>query len=296
MPFTSQPDLPTNPDVRVFFSGLLIIDPNPQPATLEPNTCEVFVHRSAPDHVLTVEVRRKRQGKADVVLMRHVGQLAFLTPESGVDPRLGMSIRVNTNIKGVRRYDPPGPVEPPVEGEGLGLAIDIEQLPSQPRKSVGSVNPLGGRPSILLNDAVFYTAAKTDGGLEVGLKKGDAVVVPKLDPFASVIGANIYLDTGSSVLVSWVQQGLLQSLELEKPKEEGLSYEIYIVNEPLFESESSGLPRHDELREYFKILPEAEELFELKLPESLPHIPAAKRGSLTTPCMAVLKGGGGGEG
>lgn len=295
MPFVTEPALEPKPDVRIFFTGLLIIDPNPDPNP-DPNvnSCEVFVHRSAPDHYLTIEVRRKRPGRPDIIMMRHAGQLAFMQPPSGADPRFGMSIRVNINPKGVRRYDPPDPPPPSLEGEGLGLAIDLERLPSQ-EESVGSVNPQGGRPSIFINDAIFYTAAKTNEKLNVGLKKDDVVVVEKLAPFATVIGANIYLDAGSSVLVRWVLQGLPQVLELKKPEDEGVSYEIYVVNEPFFEGENSRLPRHDELREYFKILPEAKERFELKPPEIDPEEPEPEpdpeRGSTTTPCMPVVKGG-----
>ncbi len=290
MPFTSVTKLPDNPDVRIFFSGLLILDPNPSPDPIPGvNTCEVYVHRSAPDHQLSIEVRRKRAGKPDIILMRHIGQLAFIAPPSGVDPRFGMTIRVNDDPKGVKRYDPPDPDHTSSEGEGLGLAIDLEHLPAQRRESVGGVNSLDGRPSILFNDAVFYTAAKTSKDVTVRLKKDDVVVVEKLDPFARVIGANIYLDNAdSSVLVEWVQQGLPKVLELLKPEDESLSYEIYIVNEPLYEEEEPTLPRHDELKEYFKILPEARERFELEVPSDTPD---AERGSTTTPCMPVIKGG-----
>jgi hypothetical protein len=308
MPFTSTTQLPDYPDVRVFFTGLLVIDPNPKAeAGSEANpfekTCEVFVHRSAPDHRLTIEVRRKQAGRPDIIMMRHIGQLDFLPPgEEGETPRLGMRIEVNSNPKGVSRYDPAGPEDVSPEGEGLGLAIDLDRLPSQ-EKSVGEINPQAGRPSILFNDGVFYTAAKTREDLKVGLVKDGVLVVQTLPPFASVIGANIYLDEGevegegSSVLVRWVQQGLPHVLQLEKPKpeekEKGLSYEIYIVNEPLFESEDSLLPRHDELKEYFKILPDAEEQFALLSPQQdeATGTGSSERGSTTTPCMPVIKGG-----
>lgn len=295
MPFTSVEELRDNPDVRIFFTGLLILDPNPNPIpTPAPgvNTCEVFVHRSAPDHFLTIEVRRKRAGKPDIILMRHTGQLAFITPPEGVDPRFGMTIEVNDNPKGVQRYDPPDPDNTSSEGEGLGLAIDLQRLPTQ-QGPVGRVNMLDGQPSILLNDGVFYTADKSSRDVTVRLKKDDVVVVDKLDPFARVIGANIYLDNDQSgVVVKWVQQGLPQTLTLTKPKpnpgEQSFTYEIYVVNEPLYEQEGSPLPRHDELKEYFKILPEARERFELEVPDNEPQ---TERGSTTTPCMPVVKGG-----
>jgi hypothetical protein len=292
MPFTSVTELPANPDVRVFFTGLLIVDPNPKPPNLIPgvNTCEVFVHRSAPDHCLTIEVRRKEVGRPDIILMRHVGQLNFIEPPDNITPTHGMFILVNGSDQGVRRFDPPAGCNPSPGSEGLAFAIDLERLPTQ-TSSVGPVHSPGGRPSILLNDAVFYTAAKTSEDFVIGLKKNNALVVEKLAPFASVIGANIYLNAGRSVVMTWVQQGLLQTLELTKPEKEGLSYEIYVVNEPLYESEGSLLPGHDELMEYFKILPGAGERFELEIPPSNPSLPPLERGSTKTPCMAVIKGG-----
>jgi len=305
MPFTSVTELPDYPDVRIFFTGLLVIDANPntepesEPNPFE-NMCEVFVHRSAPDHRLTIEVRRKQTGQPDIIMMRHIGQLDFIRPPDGETARFGMLIEVNKNPRGIVRYDPAGPDDASAEGEGLGLAIDLDRLPSQ-QKSIGEINPQGARPSILFNDGVFYTAAKTRENLKVGLKKDDVLVVEELPPFASVIGANIYLDKNevdddevkSSVILQWVQQGLPQVLQLEKPEEEGLSYEIYIVNEPLFESEDSLLPRHDELKEYFKIFPDAEERFALvPNPASTTGTTSGERGSTTTPCMPVVIGGG----
>src|SRR5215207_6950440 len=150
MPFTSVTKLPGYPDVRIFFTGLLVIDPNPKEEA-EPNPfedmCEVFVHRSAPDHRLSIEVRRKRAGRPDVILMRHIGQLDFIRPPDGETARYGMLIEVNKNPKGIKRYDPAGPDDASSEGEGLGLAIDLDRLPSQ-RKSVGEIDPQAARPSI----------------------------------------------------------------------------------------------------------------------------------------------------
>lgn len=295
MPFTSVTELPPDPDVRIFFSGLLILDPNPDPNP-EPgvNTCEVFVHRSAPDHHLSIEVRRKRAGRPDIVMMRHLGPLAFIQPAAGVTPRFGMTIRVGDGPQGVRRYDPAGPQDASPEGEGLGYAIDLEG-PQFHNGSVGPVSTQGGRPSILFNDAVFYTAARTRDDLNVSLERNGAVVVPRLDPFASVIGANVYLgaDDENGVVVSWVQQGLHQTLQLLK--QQGVSYEIYVVNEPLYEPDEPQLPRHDEFTEYYKILPgvSTADRFQMQVPEpdEDPETPDPDRGSTTTPCMPVIKGG-----
>lgn len=294
MPFTSETELRENPDVRIFFIGLMIIDPNPELAPApNVNTCEVFVHRSAPDHRLTVEVRRKRPGKPDITMMRHPDPLEFTSPP-GATPRFGMFIRVSPTPTGVKRYDPaPNTTSP--EGRGLDLAIDIEG-PQFHNGSVGRVDTLGGRPSILFNDAVFYTAVTSDElhrDLEVTLTRNNAVVEQEFRPFASVIGANIYLDDpNNSVIMRWREKGRDHVLEMKKP-EDGVSYEICITNEPLFEDDESLFPRHEEFNEYYKILPEVprDQQFALNIP---PPQPGTPRGSTTTPCMTVLKGAGGG--
>src|SRR6185503_17484210 len=73
MPFTQVQEMPNNPPtVRIFLTGQLMLQPN-----AESNTCEVFVNGSAPNHHLTVEVREKRPGKPDSILMRHHGPLEF---------------------------------------------------------------------------------------------------------------------------------------------------------------------------------------------------------------------------
>lgn len=307
MPFTSVQDLPPNPDVRIFFTGLMIIDPNPTTETETPsnpnppnpfeNTCEVFVHRSAPEHRLRIEVRRKRPGKPDIIMMGHPLPLEFT--EQSPDPlRFGMRIEVGPNPLGVRRYDPPDPNNPSPEGRGLGLAIDLEG-PRFHGGSIGRVDPLGGRPSILFNDAIFYTAITSDEvtpNLAIALERNQNLVLEHVPPFASTIGANIYMDEDpeTRLFVDWRQDGRAKLLELKKPTG-GESYEISITNEPLFEENNLQLPRHDEFREYYKILPAvpSDQQFRLNI---TPPPPGEPRGSTTTACMSVIKGGGGGGG
>lgn len=286
MPFTPTGDLPENPAVRIFFSGLMILEP-----TADGKSCEVFVHRSAPAHHLTIEVRRKRASFPDEIMMRHVGPLTFgvtLSEDPDARPIHGFFIhKVTDGEKGVRRYNP---VEPPQQGmpESLGLAIDMEGAQFH-NGSVGPVDELGGRPSIFLDDGTFYTAAKTRPELEIKLKKNGAPDQP-LAPFASLIGANIYLDDNSSAVLRFRHQGRFETLELTNPAP-GVSYEIYIVNDPLYENDSEDEPKHDEFKEYYKILPDVPTSEQFRLDSSTP--PQAERGTTKAPCMSVLIGGGG---
>lgn len=299
MPFTPVDTLPS-PDVRIFFSGLMIIEPQ------DDGTCEVFVHSSAPRHYLTIEVRRKQAGRPDELLMRHVGPLAFFDDENAGDvPLHGMEIlKITDKAKGVKGYFP-STVPQNGEPDSLARAINFEssrfhngnpEAGVDPKtKSVFrllDVDPLGGLPSILINDGTFYTAAKTRDEFELILQKPDGSS-ERLEPFASLIGADIELEPGTSVAVRWRQQGRKQRLSLTRAK--GISYEIYIVNDPLFESvaisKSDQDPKHDEFREYYKILHRVPTNKQFRLDVEVPkdNDNSTKRGTTRNPCMTIIK-------
>lgn len=285
MAIPTTPNLDPKPDIRIFFSGLMILDPSD-----DNESCEVFVHRSAANHQLTIEVREKQETGPDLIKMRHVGPLpyALSPPDFDGDPPIhGMAIAVERNPKGIRAYDgEPGP-----EGESFNLAINLDGQDFH-NGSTGQIDKLNGRPSILLNDAVLYTADKTSPQLTIDLKR-NGQQVRTLEPFASLIGGNIYLDEGDSVSVRWMAQGMLEELKLAKSTT-GSSYEIYIVNDPLYESNALFIPAHDEFKEYYKLCPEValENQFRLdvKTDNGMP-LPVMERGSTKTPCMSVYVDG-----
>jgi len=274
MPFTPTNDLGPNPAVRIFFSGLLILEP------LADNTCQVFVHNSSIDHNLSIEVRRKRQGKPDIIIMRILGPLSF----TGGDPSrthglLIRSIGIPTGPKGIKGYDSQGSSEGTKLRDSFDLSKIHDVLP-------GQVDVVGGLPSILLDDATFYTAELTP--MKATLKKKDGKKEVNLTEVPQVIGANVYLDPrdpNQQLQLTWRQSGRDVNLNLEQSKD--FTYEVYINNEPLFEDDSVAAPfKHDEFEEYYKILPAITpkgEQFELVFPEPPPH-----RGSTRTPCMSVL--------
>src|SRR5437660_6783900 len=103
MPFTTEPNLLPNPDVRVFFTGLMLIRPS-----RDEKTGEVWVHRAAAEHELTIEVREKKAGRPDLIKMRQVGPLPYAFPPIGAaagDPAIhGMILQVQNTPKGVRAY------------------------------------------------------------------------------------------------------------------------------------------------------------------------------------------------
>jgi len=281
MPLTPRRDLPTNPAVRIFFTGQLILEPS-----ADNKTCEVFVNRSAADHNLSIEVRRKRPNLPDVIVMRHLGALSF-AHETGEPSRHGMFIRVSKSTDGVQRYTGEAAS---TEGKSLDQALNLKRLHAVP---TGEVSPSGGRPSILLENAVFYTADQTPMDLEMNLKKRKTgTLLQRLPPIANIIGANIYLKGDSVVTLTWRQLGRLINLNLDfRNAEAGATYEIYISNDPLYEDDGGGRPAvHDEFEEYYKVLPEIhfEEQLKMEFPKERPDMPRGNRGSSRTPCMSVF--------
>lgn len=271
MPFDSEDELPPNPDVKIFFTGLLVLEP------LANKTCEVFVNSSAPAHCLSIEVRRKESGRPDVILMRHLGPLSFAEAPSGRPPRHGLFIRVTPGPKGVKAYSG----NPSAGNHKLSLALNMARIHDV---ATGPVAPFGGRPSILFDEAIFYTADVVPDRAATLKKKKSGSVPKELPEFARIIGANIYLDTADRVVtLSWRQDGREVLLDLKKHASR--TYEIYINNEPLYEDESALSPfKHDEFEQYYKILPriQTEEQFILDFPRP------PDRGSTRTPCMSVL--------
>jgi hypothetical protein len=136
-----------------------------------------------------------------------------------------------------------------------------------------------------MNSGIFYSANKTPPEMRVNLKRGKSVV--PLGSFANLVGANIYLPDDETLGIRWLEMGVVRALELKR--KEGSSYEIYILNDPLYVDIEAGV-FHDELKEYYKILGSipTEERFELKIDPT-----TVRRGTPNTLCMPIKTGGGG---
>jgi hypothetical protein len=276
MPFIETNELPPDPAVRIFFSGLMIIQPSN-----DGESCEVFVNRAALDHCLSIEVRLKRPIGPDIVLMRQFGPLSFIPPANLEPLRHGFQI-ISDDPKGLRSYC--GPALASGE-DSFGLAINLKEDPfnhSQPLQ----VDPKGGRPSIELNDGIFYTAEKTSEKLQIKLDKGGLELKAALQPFASLIGANVYLDEGATLQLRWFELGTPNVLELTKP-EEGFSFEIYILNDPLYIDEEAA-EVHDEFKEYYKILSPVPDQDQFMLDVIRLEEEGPSKGTARTPCMSVV--------
>lgn len=269
MTFTPVFTLDPNPVVRVLFSGLSIIKPE-----ANGSTCEAFVHRTALDHVASIEIRLKRPNQNDVVIAR-IGPLEFAVTAPGAPAINHGFLLVTTQAEGIRGYDG----SPTAEGQSLLHlgAIDLFNL----HRGKTAVDAPVGRPSIFMNDAVFYSAEMTDPELIIDLYRNGVKVGP-MTPFASLIGANIYNPTTAT----WREHGNVRTIKLN-PLPNGAHYEIYVINDPLFQPPLlPGEQPHDELQEYYKLLsqvPQGEQFHMVFV-----HIPVDDRGSTRTPCMTVI--------
>lgn len=270
MPFTTTPDLDNDPSVKIFFIGLNILAPITQGGM---NACQVFVHNKSPEHRLSIEVRRKHPGRPDQLMMRHLGPLTFTAADGSHTHGLIIQTDGLTSGKGVKAYE-----GPPAEGFRLFDSFSLADLLG----SVPEVDRRGGLPSILIDHGVFYTADKVT--VKARFVKNSGEEIP-LTEVPTVIGANIKLDPDSSqqVTMFWRQEG--QEVHLDLKPSRDFTYEIYIINEPLFEPNTPAAPRHGEFAEYFKILPgiQRPDQFEIEFLEEVPE-----RGSTRTPCMSVL--------
>src|SRR5215216_3582845 len=109
MAWVPEPNLLPNPNVRIVFTGLIILEPI---VVMQPtlqgnvpiNACQAHIHNQSPDHDLLIEVRRKRTGKPDVVMMRRPEPFVF----TGADSSRTHGLLIQTNVppaqKGVKAY------------------------------------------------------------------------------------------------------------------------------------------------------------------------------------------------
>jgi hypothetical protein len=280
MPFTTTPDLPNGPSVRIFFIGLNILMPITVAQTGLP-ACQAFVHNSSPEHKLVIEVRKKRLGQPDVLMARILGPLPSVSVDP-TDPTLTHGLLIRTaglppNAKGVKAYQGTKVDEGYSLFDGFILSDILDVSP-------GHVDPVGGLPSIFIDHGIFYLADKVV--VKANLVKFGGTTIIKRTDVPTIVGANIYLDPnvqGQKVNLKWRQNGTDVTLDLIPAQH--ITHEIYVINEPLFEPDSPQAPQHDEFAEYFNILPEVmpQERYSLVFLEPIPD-----RGSTRTPCMSVL--------
>jgi hypothetical protein len=272
MPFKPVQAFPAaEPDVQVFFHGLLMLLPD-----ADGRKCRVGVHRLSVEHRFTVDVRAKGSGLPDPPLLRLSGPLDSMGLSIAVEPE---------NNNGVSMFVPTPEFDRLAHNDlqDFRWSIDLETLdPAQPQMVI---EQSGISPSVMMENGLFFTARVTDPSkVEVRLEEigGEAV---NFNRVAGIIGSNIYLQDMERVVLRWFADGQVQQLNLPKTDSHH-TVVIYIDNSP---SLMMG-PPHSEFVEYFKVIQNPTKRFDLTFRPLEPH----PTNTDAAPCMPVVVGGGGG--
>jgi hypothetical protein len=137
----------------------------------------------------------------------------------------------------------------------------------------------------------FQTALRADGRLlykRTGGGKNDK----DLRRIGAIAKASVFLFTGQQVVMRWNDGSQEQVLTLTKTP--GTTYEIYIQNAPLYQPSSGPEIYHDELVEYYKVIPTTGAKFQLTpIPPATPvgEEPPGEEGSPDIPCQVMVLDG-----
>lgn len=276
MPFRTRlltdPTSGPEPDVKIFFHGQLLL------RSEDGMTCEVGVNPIATNHVLTVEARTKTPGKPDLINMRHVGPLHFRQPH-------GMTIKLTEDEKAPPpiawkciTLDPidyttgDGPPKGPPD-EDFRWILNLEGGLFHGRE----LNPavFGTQHVIKLQGGQYFfqTARKSDGRLSY-IRTGGGKPDMTFKKIGAIARASVFLLENQGVMLSWQDGSQEEDRVLTLTKStQGSTYEIYIENTPLYEDldPSSDLSKHDELIEYYKVIPEIPQSARFKFAPPPPH-------------------------
>lgn len=253
MPFRQKllADVPGGePDVKIIFHGQLLL------RSEDGATCEVGVNPLATGHVLSVEARTKAPGKPDLINMRHIGPLHFRRPE-------GMTIEVSPAVASPAAFKcvTLDPVNYET-GEGapdndFRWILNLEGPLFHERELNPSI--FGTQHVIKLQGGEFFfqTALRADSRLDY-VRKGGGKTDLRLKRIGAIASASVFLAANQSVVLRWKDgtQEADRVLTLTKSAQ-GATYEIYVENTPLYtELDPSNPSVHDELIEYYKVIPE----------------------------------------
>jgi hypothetical protein len=229
MHFTRTDTFPTAlADVQILFTGLLLLVPQ------DDGSCLAGVDHVAPDHELTINVTERGTGTSVATLPGSL-QLPLLIT---IDPPTRGAVAKYTSL--------PEPFDRTDTRDlrDIRWSIDFKTLYPQMGVQTDKVTP-----GITLTDGLLYTATPTDpNDVTPELVAPDGSLTD-LHRIGAVIGANIYLEQGQSVLLEWTTGAGPQQLRLPQPKNVGGGYAISIANEP-----PEGAPVHNDFQEYYNII------------------------------------------
>jgi hypothetical protein len=218
MPVETCNRLPESPQVKVFMTGLFILQFDPKSTH-----CYVNIHKPAPSHLFSFVVKAKQVGYPDWTLFRHYGDL---------DEEIRIQVTGATMSAVCKhQYGEVFNREKPTSEQEKDLRWMLDFSYLHPMKKLTlDLRRLG--PGIHINSGVFYTARRTDPKrvqvlktrqMQTGAEELDLHSIPCL------IGVNINLNANEYV---YIIRGDERVIRLPNRSSEGITYEIYIENDP----------------------------------------------------------------
>ncbi len=278
MPFKKKlltDPLPTRyPDVDIIFHGQILL-------RSDGVTCQAALNPLATDHVLSIEVRTKLPAQSDIIRMRHIWPLNYRQPE-------GMTINLNPVADPVAAWK--CVMEEPIDYVGgTGNPTDFRWILNLEGQAFHGTNLtpdiFDSQHVITLKGGEYYfrTGARSSTHLNFkrsGGGKGDFT----FKRIGAVARASLYLVQDQSVYLKWIHDGAERTLTLTKsmPDER---HEIYIENTPLYDYTANDLEKHEELKEFYKMIPTIPDGERFTLKAFDPTAPTPNDGELGTPSI-----------
>jgi hypothetical protein len=291
MPFQEKPlnDCPPGtPDVRLLFHGQLIL-------RSDGHGCDVAVNPVATDHVLSIEVRIKKEGKTDRIRMRHLGPLNFREPEgllievAGPGPAVASAAFKLVGNEPIDYENPASAAE-----DDFRWILNVEgPLFHNAVLNSPVFGAFAGQNVIRLRGGEYYfkTAAMASPRYQYRRRGGNKpdVVIGAIGCIAS---ASVFLPENKSLVMKWQDDTREGDRTLSLGKAEDTTYEVYIENTPLCldRPREAQLPLMDEFKEYYKVLdvPVGDRF------SVVPELrPALQEGTPEVPCQVVTQDGPG---
>lgn len=274
--------------VHIFFHGQLIL------RSSDGLGCDVIVNPLATGHVLSIEARIKEDGKGDRIAMRHFGPLNFRDSEAMLievtsvgDPVVPRAFKLQTTEE-INFEDPNS-----VREDDFRWILNVEGPMFHNRELSPPGIPSQNIIRLRGGEYYFKTAARAHPRLQYRRRRGGVDMVPPvIGAIGCVASASVYLKANQSIAMTWQDDTREADRGLTLTQANGISYEIYIENTPLFldKPREAQLARLDEFIHYYKIL-------DVPPDERFSVIPELREGeeqlgSPDVPCQVVTQDGG----
>ena len=209
MPFEPTTTITPNPDVRIFFEGLLLFEPGKGAGNKD---CVVHAihHHLAADHELSVTASLSDEPAPSFPFL-NIGKKVIAS---------GLEISPTTTPSGVKKYEPSGSPTPELP---LHEAIDFHLLHSTAGVDNGNTHP----GKITLKEGVIFSAKhELKGRLERG------ITCENRGPVGTILGAYLNFN-GREIQIKWGPRAN-ELLKLPRPDDgANAKYVILISNSRL---------------------------------------------------------------